>query len=98
MKVIHLGAETAFLNGTLEETVYMKQPPGFIIDGMEGKVCHLLKSIYGLKQSARSWNMVLHDVLVAADFNQVEVDPCLYKRQVNDSWCFVLIYVDDIVY
>lgn len=97
LNVIHMDAETAFLNGSLKETIYMKQPPGFIVDGKEDKVCHLFKSLYGLKQSARSWNTLLHDVLISADFQQCEADPCLYKRKLDDSWCYVLIYVDDII-
>lgn len=52
MLVHHFDAKTAFLNGKLKETIYMKQPEGF--DGDDSKVCLLKKSIYGLKQAARS--------------------------------------------
>ena len=44
-----------FLHGVLKEDVYMSQPLGFVTLGQEGKVCHLLKSLYGLKQSPRAW-------------------------------------------
>ena len=48
--LIHqMDAKTAFLNGELKEEIYMQQPDGFVIDGHEGKVCRLLKSLYGLK-------------------------------------------------
>lgn len=62
LKIRQMDAVTAFLNGKLEETVYMEQPPGFKIDN--GKSCRLIKSIYGLKQSSRVWNETLNAVLI----------------------------------
>ena len=49
--------KTAFLNGSFDETIYMVQPEGFITKGQKKKVCKLQKSIYGLKQTSRSWNI-----------------------------------------
>lgn len=89
--------KTAFLNGDLEEEVFMRQPPGFIEKKNESKVCRLKRSIYGLKQSARSWNMKLHKVLENDGFSRSEADQCLYKRNENGKWCYVLIYVDDLI-
>lgn len=74
----------------------MKQPPGFA-KGDSGQVCLLKKGIYGLKQAARIWNEAIHKVLVEADFTQSKVDQCLYSRNTKEDWCYVLIYVDDIV-
>jgi len=48
--VHQMDIKTAFLNGELEEEIYMDQPDGFVANGQEGKVCKLLKSLYGLKQ------------------------------------------------
>lgn len=96
MQVSHFDVKTAFLNGSLNEIIYMKQPPGFIEDD-SSKVCLLKKSLYGLKQAARSWNEAIHKVLIDADFQQSKEDHCLYSRYIGECWCYVLIYVDDLV-
>ena len=56
-KIWQMDVKIAFLNGSLDETIYMVQPEGFITKGQEKKVCKLQKSIYGLKQASRSWNI-----------------------------------------
>ena len=53
-EIWQMDVKTAFLNGSLEETIYMVHPEGFIAKGQENKVCKLQKSIYGLKQASRS--------------------------------------------
>ena len=52
-----MDVKTAFLNGYLEENIYMMQPEGFVTKGQQQKVCKLLRSIYGLKEASRSWNL-----------------------------------------
>ena len=66
-----MDVKTAFLNGSLEETIYMVQPEGFIAKGQEKKVCKLQKSIYGLKQASRSWNLSLTNRSNHLDFYKV---------------------------
>lgn len=70
-------AKTAFLNGELKESIYMKEPPGFSSEGNVNKICLLKRSIYGLKQSARVFNQALHDVIIKLGFIQSNFDACL---------------------
>lgn len=97
MTVIHLDAKTAFLNGVLNETIYMKQPIGFIVEGKEKHVCLLRRSLYGLKQSARVWNQAIHRVLIEAKCVQSHNDPCLYVLNDRGKYAYILIYVDDLI-
>ena len=53
LEIHQMDVKTAFLNGDLEEEIYMKQPEGFVIPGQEDKVCRLVKSLYGLKQAPK---------------------------------------------
>jgi hypothetical protein len=96
MQVKHFDAKTAFLNGELKEELFIKQPEGFVVKGKEHLVCKLEKSIYGLKQSARTWNKTLHDKLKDG-FTQSGADQCIYTKQMGNHWVYLLTYVDDII-
>ena len=87
---------TAFLNGNLEETIYMQQPDGYIQQGKELLVCKLNKSLYGLKQSPRCWNKVLTEFMKSLGFTQSSADPCIYVRD-SRSLTIVAAYVDDLI-
>ena len=86
-----------FLNGNLEESIYMVQPEGFEANGQEYKVCKLLKSIYGLKQVSRSWNIRFDETIKTYDFKQNEEEPCVYKLIKESGVVFLILYVDDIL-
>ena len=87
---------TAFLNGELEEEVYMQQPRGFVFEGKENLVCKLKNSIYGLKQSPRCWNTALDKQLKEMGFVQSTSDACIYIDAEGDIF-FIGVYVDDII-
>ncbi|KAL0416396.1 UNVERIFIED_CONTAM: hypothetical protein Slati_3471500 [Sesamum latifolium] len=75
-----MDVKTAFLNGFIEEEIFMDQPEGFIFIREEQKACRLQRSIYGLKQAFRSWNTRFDEVIWGYDFIKNEYDPCVYKK------------------
>ena len=93
----HMDVKTAFLNGELEEEIYMEQPEGFVKVGEEHLVCKLVKSLYGLKQAPRAWNKKLHQELTKAGFIRLEADHSVYQKHDATGQVFLLIYVDDLV-
>jgi hypothetical protein len=67
--IIHqMDVKTAFLNGELDEEIYMDQSEGFIADGQENMVCRLIKSLYGLKQAPKQWHEKFDNTFIVAGF------------------------------
>jgi hypothetical protein len=87
----------AFLNGEIEEQIYMDQPNGFVAKGHEGKVCKLLKSLYDLKQAPKQWHEKFNKTLTSAGFVVNEVDKCVYYRYGGGNGMILCLYVDDIL-
>ena len=92
-----MNVKTAFLNGNLEEENYMMQPKGFIAKDQEHMVCKLKMSIYGLKQSSRSWNIIFDQAIKSFYFEQNLDEPCVHKRHQDKVVMFLVLYVDDIL-
>ena len=79
--VIHqMDVKTAFLNGELEEEIYMDQPEGCMVPGDEGKVCRLVKSLYELKQAPKQWHNKFDNVLISNGFSINDADKCIYNK------------------
>ncbi len=95
LKITHLDVKAAFLNGYLEENVYMRQPEGFVTKGFENKVCKLNRAIYGLKQSSRTWNKRVDEILLNLGCDKSKYEPCLYTRKHNGLISIIALYVDD---
>jgi len=97
-EIHQLDVKSAFLNGVLDEEIYMEQPQGFIITGKENQVCRLKKAIYGLKQASRAWNQQFHGVLTGLGFTRTYADAgvYVYHKRGEDGPLFVILYVDDI--
>lgn len=96
LELYHLDIKTAFLNGDLEETIYMQQPPGYE-EGRPGVVCRLHKALYGLRQAPRAWHLKLKDVLEELGYKASDADPGLYVQINKEHNVYVLVYVDDIL-
>ena len=98
-----MDVKTAFLNGDLDEEVYMEQPEGWTVPGKENYVCLLKKAIYGLKQASRQWNAKIHASLLQQGFIRTYSDAgvYVYRRQGGDSdpdhVTIIVLYVDDLL-
>lgn len=92
-----MDVKTAFLNGELEEEIYMEQPEGFIVKGQEKKVCKLVKSLYGLKQAPKQWHEKFDYTMLSSGFTINECDKCVYIKQTKHACIIVCLYVDDML-
>ncbi|POM77776.1 Gag-pol Polyprotein [Phytophthora palmivora] len=92
----HVDFVTAFLNGELKGVkIYMEQPEYF--DDGSGRVCELLKGLYGLKQASRLWYQTLHKHLLDIGFTQCDFDVGLYQHWKDGRVVYVTVYVDDLL-
>ncbi|KAJ9552498.1 hypothetical protein OSB04_016543 [Centaurea solstitialis] len=96
-EIWQMDVKTAFLNEKLTEDVYMEQPEGFEDPKNPNKVCKLLKSIYGLKQASRSWNLHFDERIKEFGFTKSEFEPCVYTKFSGSIVTFLVLYVDDIL-
>ncbi|KAK8988379.1 hypothetical protein V6N11_061137 [Hibiscus sabdariffa] len=96
-EIWQMDVKTTFLSGKLEEGVYMTQPEGFVTPENAGKVYKLQRSIYGLKQASRSWNLRFNDAIKEFGFIRNEDEPCEYKKFSRSIVSFLILYVDDIL-
>ena len=98
LELHQIDVKGTFLNGELteEETVYMRQPPGYHAPNSEGKVCCLRKTLYGLKQSGRRWYQKLVDIMTRRlGFSRCDVDQAVFFRRDGEDVIVVLVHVDD---
>ncbi|GJR38875.1 retrotransposon protein, putative, ty1-copia subclass [Tanacetum coccineum] len=96
-KIWKKDVKTAFLNGYLDEDIYMVQPEGFVDPNHPRKVCKLQRSIYGLKQASRSWNKRFDEEIKRFGFAQNLDEPCVYQKASGSNVTFLILYVDDII-
>jgi hypothetical protein len=95
-KIHQMDVKTTFLNGLIEEEVYIENPLGFEVHGRESHVCRLKKAFYGLKQAPRAWYSRIYAYLQQLGFEKSEVDPNLYLIVVGEDPLILLLYVDDL--
>ncbi|RVW54330.1 Retrovirus-related Pol polyprotein from transposon TNT 1-94 [Vitis vinifera] len=92
-----MDVKTAFLNGDIDETIYMVQPENFVSEDSKNMVCKLTKSIYGLKQASRQWYFKFHQIIVSYGFEANLMDECVYHKFSGSKYIFLVLYVDDIL-
>ena len=97
LELHQMDVKTAFLNGDLEEEVYMDQPQGFEATSKRNLVCRLKKSIYGLKQASKQWYLKFNDIVLSYGFVEMTVDQCIYMKVVGRKFIILVLYVDDIL-
>ena len=95
LQVHQMDVKSAFLNGKLDEVVYMEQPPGYI--ETPGRVCKLQKALYGLKQAPRAWNQEIHQTFSDMGFKRSQGDPSFYFKHSSDAITLVPLFVDDLL-
>nr|GEU98778.1 retrotransposon protein, putative, Ty1-copia subclass [Tanacetum cinerariifolium] len=96
-EIWQMDVKTTFLNGYLDENIYMVQVEGFVDPKYFRKVCKLQKSIYGLKQASRSWNRRFDEEIKKFIFNQNLDEPCVYQKASGSNVTFLILYVDEII-
>eukprot|EP00253_Pinus_taeda_P004443 PITA_04443 len=96
-KVYQMDVKSAFLNGDLEEEVYIEQPEGFILGNDAKLVCKLRKALYGIKQTPRAWYYRLDKYLHQQGFSKASADSNLYTKIDTDKLLIIVVYVDDII-
>ena len=97
LEIHQMDVKTAFLNGELNEEIYMEQPKGFIVLDQGRKVCRLVKSLYGLKQAPKQWHEKFDNAMMSNGFRINECDKCVYIKDTANGYAIVCLYVDDLL-
>ena len=96
-EIWQMDVKTAFLNRNLEEEVYMTQLEGFVSSERANQVCKLNRSIYGFKQTSKSWNIHFDEIVKLFDFIKNIDEPYMYKKTSGSAIVYLVLYVDDIL-
>ncbi|GJW00365.1 putative ribonuclease H-like domain-containing protein [Tanacetum coccineum] len=96
--VYQMDVKSAFLYGTIEEEVYVHQPPGFVDPAHPNKVYKVVKALYGLHQAPRAWYETLSSFLLENGFRRGTIDKTLFIKKNKSDIMLVQVYVDDIIF
>ena len=97
LELHHMNVKTVFLNGDINETIYMVQPKNFVLGDEKQMIYKLKKSIYGLKQASRQWYYKFYKVIISFVFEMNIVDDCIDHKFSGSKHIFLVLYVDDIL-
>ena len=95
-KLHQMDVTTAFLNGIIEEEVYIEQLEGFIVHEKDSHVCKLKKVLYGIKHAPHAWYGRIDGYLIYLGFTKSDADPNLYYKIMDDEPLILVLYVDDL--
>nr|GEV23503.1 hypothetical protein [Tanacetum cinerariifolium] len=96
--VYQMDVNSAFLYGTIEEEVFVSQPPAFVDPEFSGRVYKVEKALYGLHQAPRAWYQTLSTYLLDNEFKKGKIDKTLFIKQIKNDILLVQVYVDDIIF
>ena len=96
LEVHQMDIKTAFLNGTIDEDLYVQQPPGYV-QGDGSLACRLKRALYGLRQAPRQWHAALKEKLESCGFEASQGDPGLFVYNSKSNAIYLHVYVDDIL-
>ena len=91
-----MDVQSSFLHGDLQEEIYMEQPPGYV-HNESSLVCHLKKSLYGLKKSPQAWYAKMDNFLIDTKFSSFHSNPNVYGKKLGIHLIILVIYVDDLI-
>ena len=94
-EIQQMDVKGAYLNRRIKEEIYMKQPDGY--DDGTNRLCRLIKSLYGLKQAGREWNIEFNQQLKSHGWNPSMVDPCAYFRKTMEGIEIIVVWVNDLL-
>ena len=94
-EIQQMDVKGAYLNGMTKEEIYMHQPEGY--DDGTSHLCHLIKSLYGLKQAGHKWNNELNKQLESLGWKPTMVDPCAYARRLTEGIEVIAVWVNNLL-
>lgn len=92
-----MDVKSAFLNGEIQEEVYVTQPEGFFKEVQEHLVYRLIKALYGLRQAPRAWYAKLNKCLEDLGFVRCPYEHAVYTKKNGDELLIIGVYVDDLL-
>ena len=98
LHIHQIDVKTAFLNGDMDEEIYMSQPEGCVVPSTEHKVCKLVKALYGLKQAPKQWHEKFDQVLVLNGYVINDLDKCIYFKSIDaTTYMIICLYFDNML-
>ena len=96
LTIHQMDVKSAYLNGEIDTDIYIEQPQLFEERNKAQWVCKLKKGLYGLKQAGRIWHETLHKYLLSKEYTQLESEPSVYIKKLDQKILVIAVYVNDL--